>query len=70
MEKKLNKIIAITTGGTGGHYFPAKALCDTFIKDKYKVFVFLDARAYKYKYIWDKNASIYQIKTDGLFFRK
>lgn len=65
MEDKLKKTIAITTGGTGGHYFPAKALCDTFIQENYKVLVFLDKRAYKYKYIWDKNASIHQIYSLG-----
>jgi UDP-N-acetylglucosamine--N-acetylmuramyl-(pentapeptide) pyrophosphoryl-undecaprenol N-acetylglucosamine transferase len=61
----VKKTIAITTGGTGGHYFPAKALCDAFLKEHYKVFVFLDKRAYKYKHIWDKNASVYQISSLG-----
>ncbi len=65
MKKIYNKTIAITTGGTGGHYFPAKALCDTFIQDQYKVVVFLDKRAYKYKYIWDKKASVYKISSLG-----
>jgi UDP-N-acetylglucosamine--N-acetylmuramyl-(pentapeptide) pyrophosphoryl-undecaprenol N-acetylglucosamine transferase len=61
----LKKTIAITTGGTGGHYFPAKALCDAFLKEDYNVFVFLDKRAYKYKHIWDKNAKVYQIASLG-----
>ncbi|MCL2566579.1 MAG: UDP-N-acetylglucosamine--N-acetylmuramyl-(pentapeptide) pyrophosphoryl-undecaprenol N-acetylglucosamine transferase [Alphaproteobacteria bacterium] len=61
----MKKTIAITTGGTGGHYFPAKALCDAFLKDNYKVFVFLDRRAYKYKHIWDKNAKVYRIASLG-----
>ncbi len=57
--------IAITAGGTGGHYFPAKALSDNLIKNGYNVSVFLDKRAYKYKHIWDKNINIYQISSLG-----
>jgi UDP-N-acetylglucosamine--N-acetylmuramyl-(pentapeptide) pyrophosphoryl-undecaprenol N-acetylglucosamine transferase len=40
--------IAISTGGTGGHIFPAKALADFLIKNGYKVYIAADKQYEKY----------------------
>ena len=42
-----NKII-ITTGGTGGHIFPAYSLAKNFVKNNYLVEIITDKKGLKY----------------------
>ena len=43
-----NKKILITTGGTGGHIFPAYSLAKHLIKKKFLVEIMTDKRGLKY----------------------
>jgi UDP-N-acetylglucosamine:LPS N-acetylglucosamine transferase len=44
---KNNKIL-ISTGGTGGHVFPAYSLAKNLIKKKFKVEIVTDQRGFKF----------------------
>ena len=61
-----NKII-ISTGGTGGHVFPADSLAKNFIKNNYLVDIIIDKRGLKYldkhediKFILNNSATIFK----------
>lgn len=58
-----SKYIVFATGGTGGHFFPAKALVDAWLKDNnhIPVTVFLDQRAYKYNYVWSVEVNLQKL---------
>ena len=43
-----NKKILITTGGTGGHVFPAYSLAKNFLKKDFSVEILTDKRGHKY----------------------
>jgi UDP-N-acetylglucosamine--N-acetylmuramyl-(pentapeptide) pyrophosphoryl-undecaprenol N-acetylglucosamine transferase len=67
-ENKL-KTIAITTGGTGGHVFPAQALANELTIKNYKVVAFIDKRAEKYSNLWVAD-KVYTIASFGLQNKK
>jgi len=46
--KKINELIIIATGGTGGHIFPALALAATLLENGYRVKVTADSKFAKY----------------------
>ena len=62
--KKQNKII-ISTGGTGGHVFPAISLSE-HLKNKFKVEIFSDKRGLKYF----KKAENIKVINSGTIFQK
>ena len=69
-----NKII-ISTGGTGGHVFPAYSLAKNFIKKNYLVEIITDKRGLKYldkykdiKLILNNSATIFKKNIFQLFF--
>jgi len=71
---KKNKII-ITTGGTGGHVFPAYSLAKNFIKNNYVVEIITDKRGIKYldknkdiKLILNNSATIFKKNIINLLF--
>ena len=43
-----NKSIIISTGGTGGHIFPAQAIAEKLQEQHYKVHLICDQRALQY----------------------
>ena len=43
-----NKLIVISTGGTGGHVFPAQAIADKLVSKNYSLHLVTDKRALKY----------------------
>lgn len=47
-NKKKVKHLFVTTGGTGGHLFPASVLIQDLIKQRYQVTEIVDQRAYHY----------------------
>jgi len=70
---KKNKII-ISTGGTGGHIFPAYSLAKNFIKNDYVVEIITDKRGLKYldknkdiKFILNNSATIFKKDLINLF---
>ena len=64
-NSKINKIL-ISTGGTGGHVFPAYSLAKNLIKNNYEVEVVTDKRGLKFldKY---KNLKIITNSSTTLF---
>ncbi|MBL8676276.1 MAG: undecaprenyldiphospho-muramoylpentapeptide beta-N-acetylglucosaminyltransferase [Alphaproteobacteria bacterium] len=60
---KLKKSIVLTTGGTGGHVFPAQALAQELNVQGYKVFFFTDARGHQFKL---PNVSLVKISASQL----
>jgi UDP-N-acetylglucosamine--N-acetylmuramyl-(pentapeptide) pyrophosphoryl-undecaprenol N-acetylglucosamine transferase len=58
--------VAISSGGTGGHFFPAKALSDKLIEENYKVMMLLDNRALAYKSFLSSQVLIRKIASRGL----
>jgi UDP-N-acetylglucosamine--N-acetylmuramyl-(pentapeptide) pyrophosphoryl-undecaprenol N-acetylglucosamine transferase len=69
-----NKII-ISTGGTGGHVFPAYSLAKNFIKNRFSVEIITDERGLKYlnkqkdiKLILNNSATIFKKNIINLFF--
>ncbi len=65
MKENKVKTIAITTGGTGGHVFPAQALATELALQNYKVVAFVDKRATKYNLLWG-NIKVHTIVSFGL----
>ena len=69
-----NKII-ISTGGTGGHIFPAYSLAKNFVKNHYSVDIITDKRGLKYldnnnksiKLIINSSATIFKKNIINLF---
>ena len=68
-----NKII-ITTGGTGGHIFPAYSLAKNFVKNNYLVEIITDKKGLKYldkhkniKLILNNSATIFKKNIINLF---
>ena len=55
MKTTNKKKIIISTGGTGGHIFPAQSLAKNLIKNNYTVEIITDKRGLKYL---DKNKDI------------
>ena len=62
-----NKKILITTGGTGGHVFPAYSLAKNFLKKDFSVEILTDKRGHKYlekykdlKLILNNSATIFR----------
>lgn len=62
---KLAKL-AIVSGGTGGHIFPAQVLANHLQSSNYQVQVLLDARAKPYEDTWGSGVKINYIKALGL----
>jgi len=69
------KKIMITSGGTGGHIFPAYSLAKNFIKNNYSVDIITDKRGLKYlekdkdiKLILNNSATIFKKNIINLFF--
>jgi UDP-N-acetylglucosamine--N-acetylmuramyl-(pentapeptide) pyrophosphoryl-undecaprenol N-acetylglucosamine transferase len=75
MKTTNKKKIIISTGGTGGHIFPAYSLARNFIKKDYSVEIITDKRGLKYldrnkdiKIILNNSATIYKKNIINLFF--
>ena len=69
------KKIIISTGGTGGHVFPAYSLAKNFIKEDYSVEIITDKRGLKYlnkhnniKLTINNSATIFKKNMINLFF--
>jgi UDP-N-acetylglucosamine--N-acetylmuramyl-(pentapeptide) pyrophosphoryl-undecaprenol N-acetylglucosamine transferase len=69
------KKIIISTGGTGGHVFPAYSLAKNFIKEDYSVEIITDKRGLKYlnkhnniKLTINNSATIFKKNIINLFF--
>ncbi|MFL1781352.1 UDP-N-acetylglucosamine--N-acetylmuramyl-(pentapeptide) pyrophosphoryl-undecaprenol N-acetylglucosamine transferase [Candidatus Hepatincolaceae symbiont of Richtersius coronifer] len=60
--------IFITTGGTGGHVFPAQALANVLLD--YKVVVLVDKRATKYNQGWNEKINLKTVYSLGLHNKK
>jgi len=48
IKKNKKDFIIISTGGTGGHVFPAQAIAEELIKKKYNLFLIIDKRGEKF----------------------
>jgi UDP-N-acetylglucosamine--N-acetylmuramyl-(pentapeptide) pyrophosphoryl-undecaprenol N-acetylglucosamine transferase len=75
MKTTNKKKIIISTGGTGGHIFPAYSLARNFIKKDYSVEIITDKRGLKYlernkdiKIILNNSATIYKKNIINIFF--
>jgi len=75
MKANIQKKIIISTGGTGGHIFPAYSLAKNFIKKDYSVEIITDKRGMKYlerhkdiKLILNNSATIFKKSIIDLFF--
>jgi UDP-N-acetylglucosamine--N-acetylmuramyl-(pentapeptide) pyrophosphoryl-undecaprenol N-acetylglucosamine transferase len=64
-KNKGNPLIIITTGGTGGHVFPAEALAGELQKDKYRLVFITDERGENYKGILGK-LQTYRVSAGGI----
>ena len=65
MNNKIKKII-ITTGGTGGHVFPAYSLAKHFIEKKINVEIISDKRGLRYLQNYH-DVKIIQITSSTIF---
>ena len=65
--KKLNRKILISTGGTGGHVFPAYSLAQYLANQDYSIEIVTDARGMKFL----KNSKInLKLINTGTIFQK
>ncbi len=63
--KKLSKKILISTGGTGGHVFPAYSLAQYFLKQNIQIEIITDKRGLKY--LKDSGIDLKVVNTGTIF---
>lgn len=64
------KTIALSTGGTGGHVFPAIALSQQLLQHNYKVIAITDNRAKKFNTFWHNSVQLHTVQSSGLNNKK
>ena len=65
-EKNKAKLVVLCAGGTGGHFFPAKALSEDLISRGFQVKFFGDTRGRKYKDQLSEEISYHEIASAAM----